>query len=338
MALWLVRAGKHGEYEDKCLELGISAIGWNDLPDLASIKARDELKDLFEKIYPDKKKMALINEASQVWALINRIQKDDLIILPLKRRAAIAIGRVSGSYRFREDLDPGMRHTRPVEWLKKDLPRTLFSQDLLYSFGAFMTVCQIRRNRAEERVQAILAGKKDIPEKPESIVSGQEESEEIDIETLTSDQILDFLRRKFKGHDFARLIEAILKAQGYITKRADPGPDGGVDILASAGPMGFDKPYLCVQVKSSETPADVTVLRSLQGVMKGYGADQGLLVSWGGYTIKALEEAKRSFFTIRLWDSNDVIDALFKHYENFDDELKAELPLKRIWCLVLEGD
>jgi restriction system protein len=36
---------------------------------------------------------------------------------------------------------------------------------------------------------------------------------------------------------------------------------------------------IAVQVKATSTPVDVTVLRNLQGVLKKFGADQGLLVS-----------------------------------------------------------
>jgi restriction system protein len=53
------------------------------------------------------------------------------------------------------------RHTRRVKWVRPDVPRDEFHQDLLYSLGAFMTVCQITRNDAEARVAAILEGKQD---------------------------------------------------------------------------------------------------------------------------------------------------------------------------------
>jgi restriction system protein len=332
MSLWLVRAGKHGEQEEKVLELGIAAIGWNDLPDLSMIKTREELKQLYEKIYPDSKKMTVANEVSQVWAFINKIKIGDLVVLPLKLRSAVAIGRAVGPYQYRTDISSNIHHTRAVEWIKTDLARTAFAQDLLYSFGAFMTVCQISRNNAEERVKQILEGKKEKARE-------DEEPEKIDdIEQAARDQILAHINREFKGHGLARLVEAVLRAQGYVTRRSEPGPDGGVDILAASGPMGFDKPYLCVQVKSSESPADVTVLRNLQGVITSFGAEQGLFVSWGGFNMKVHEEAKRSFFTVRLWDSGDLIEAIFKYYEKFDDELKAELSLKRIWCLVTEVD
>ena len=49
-----------------------------------------------------------------------------------------------------------------------------------------------------------------------------------------------------------------------------------------------------------------------------------------------IKEAKDVFFSIRLWDQGALIDEIFKYYDKFDDELKAELPLKRIWGLVVE--
>lgn len=36
-----------------------------------------------------------------------------------------------------------------------DIPRDVFEQDILYSFGAFMTVCKIHKNNAEARIKAL---------------------------------------------------------------------------------------------------------------------------------------------------------------------------------------
>jgi restriction system protein len=91
-------------------------------------------------------------------------------------------------------------------------------------------------------------------------------------------------------------------------------------------------------VKSSSSAIDVKVLRELQGVVSKVRASQGLLVSWGGFTTQALQEARDAFFSIRLWDQGALLDEIFKYYERFDDELKAELPLKRIWGLVIEEE
>jgi len=329
MAVWMVRAGAHGEREDFALEKGFAVIEWDELSDLSSIKSRQELEVLMRNAFPDAKTASIANQARQVWAFRERIQKGDIVVLPLKTRSAIAIGRAWGPYQYRPDHPEGARHTRPVEWITTDIPRSAFDQDILYSLGAYMAVCQIQRNQAEERIQAVLEGRRKKVEDDKVGVPGN-------LEEYARDQIRSQIGRKFRGHDLSRLVTALLNAQGYRTQMSPAGPDAGVDIIAGRGPMGFDPPRLCVQVKSSDQPVDVGVLRELQGVMKGFGAEQGLLVAWGGFKQSVHLEARRLFFEIRLWDAGDLVGALLEHYDLLPADLQAELPLKRIWALVPE--
>jgi restriction system protein len=46
-------------------------------------------------------------------------------------------------------------HCRNIDCFAKDIPRNNFEQDILYSFGAFMTVCEIPRNDTEKRIKAM---------------------------------------------------------------------------------------------------------------------------------------------------------------------------------------
>ena len=48
----------------------------------------------------------------------------------------------------------------------------------------------------------------------------------------------------------------------------------------------------------------------------------------------AEKEKAQSFFEIRLWDANDLIQALLANYERLPDDIQAEIPLKRIWILL----
>lgn len=72
--------------------------------------------------------------------------------------------------------------------------------------------------------------------------------------------------------------------------------------------------------------------------MASFGADQGLLVCWGGFTQAAIKEARQHVFRIRLWDQTQVIEALMRNYEKIPAEIQAELPLKRIWVLLPKED
>ena len=45
-----------------------------------------------------------------------------------------------------------------------------------------------------------------------------------------------------------------------------------------------------------------------------------------------------SNFKIRLWDANDLVVMVQEYYNELEDTIQAELPLKRIWALVQEDE
>lgn len=341
MALWMVRAGKYGERENLALEEGLVIIGWEELGDLSKVGSRDELKDLFDQTYPNIGTSQRDNWVAQVWAFKARIEKGDLVALPSKTQPTIAIGRVEGDYECRAISTGESVHCRPVRWIAPDVPRSQIGQDLLYSLGAFMTVCQIRRNDAEARFNAILKkgvdpGYKGTPEETDATGSGSDQSNvyESDLESIALDQIRKHIEWSFKGHKLANLVKELLEAQGFQTYMSPPGPDHGVDIVASKGPLGFEPPKLVVQVKSQSSPLERSVITELQGAMRNFRAECGLVVAWGGYKRTVEQERARLYFEMRLWNADDLIRAVQAHYEELPDSIQAEIPLKRVWLLV----
>lgn len=315
--------------------------------DLSGIKERPALLKKLEETWPNENHKRLLNNESQIWPFLGVMQPGDLVALPLKSRPLVALGEITGGYQWRPEGPYDGKNTRPVRWLA-ELPRDRIPQDIKYSLGAFMTVCRIQRNNAEPRLKALIAGGSDpvMPRGAASILppnaSGQvfedPESEAApDLEAIARDQIREFILARFKGHGLSRLVGAVLRAQGYVIRESPEGPDGGVDIVAGHGPLGFDPPRLAVQVKSQQTAVDVKVVRELQGSMKNFGAQQGLVVAWGGFNNAVVRETSRMFFEIRLWSSDDLIEAIQVHYDALPPDVQAELPLKRVWVLVPEG-
>ena len=340
MALWLVRAGQNGEYEKKFLDENRIYLTWWDLShDIASLKNREQLRSLLEQIYPDAPKGRITNNTGQIWAFSKGMKTGDWIILPSKQRPAIHVARVKSEYRFNSSGDNPFFHYRDVEWITQDVPRTNFDQDLLYSFGAFMTICRVSRNDAEQRIHKMgendwkpLGERPSVPkgEKGESAESGE------GLEDLTQaarDQLAKLIIARFKGHGMARLIDAVLRAQGYATYLSPEGPDKGIDILAAPEPMGFGEPRVCVQVKSGDSALDRPTLDQLIGVMQNVQASHGLLVSWGGFKSSVDKEKATQFFRVRLWDQGDIINQVLAHHDKLDEEIRTELPLKRIWVV-----
>ena len=292
---------------------------------------------------PDASEGRARNQVGQIWAFAKGISVGDWVVLPSKHKPAIHVGEVKGGYVFDPDAEDPYYHYREVTWIEQDIPRSNFDQDLLYSFGAFMTVCQITRNDAEARVRAMQRnGWRAVAPTPR--VGGEDmgdldaDTGPTDIALAARDQIAKLITARFQGHGLARLVDAILRAQGYSTYLSAEGPDKGVDILAASGPLGFGEPRICVQVKSGDNPLDRPTLDQLIGVMQNVQASNGLLVSWGGFKGSVDREAATQFFRVRLWDQDDLIDAVLAHYEELDEDIRNELPLKRIWAVALPED
>jgi restriction system protein len=245
-------------------------------------------------------------------------------------------GEFTGDYQYRSDFPAEARHARPVKWTK-EIPRNQIDQDLLYSLGSARTVCRIQRHNAEDRIIELLKGKKKAQVNTSQELEETEETS-FDIEQYARDQIVNAIIKKFKGHGLARLTAAILDAQGYQTRVSPEGADGGVDIIAGRGSLGFETPRLAVQVKSGDSPIDVGVMRELTGVMAAFGADSGLIVAWGGYRGSVEKESARQYFKIRLWDADTLVKMIQENYDNLSEDIQAELPLKRIWTLVSEEE
>src|SRR3569832_2865740 len=150
-----------------------------------------------------------------------------------------------------------------------------------------MTICRVQRNNAEQRIAAMRAN----GWKPETIAAAtkatapvtEEAADDTNLELLAHDQIAQLIAGRFKWHGLTRLVEAILKAQGYTTYRSPEGADGCADILAGAGPLGFGAPRLCVEVKSESSPIDRPTVDKLLGAVSKFGADEGLVVSRSGF-------------------------------------------------------
>lgn len=345
MALWLNRLGRHGEHEDKFLKENRIYLTWNGLNrDLGKLEDRKDLMAVLAEVYPKHKHFHRVQNSGQIWAFVHRMSPGDWVCVPSKRKT-IHVGEITGQYTFVADAKDPYYHYRTVKWLETDIPRTNFDQDILNSLGAFTTICQIKRHDAEARVRAMQTnGWKSVGIKAKLVAedegtTDEETGGEFDLEQIARDQIARLIFSKYNGREMENLVEAILRAQGFTTYRSDKGADGGKDILAAPDTLGFGRPRICVQVKSQATPLERPVLDQLVGTMQDVQADQGLLVCWGGFKPTIKREASRLFFKVRLWDQNDLIDHFLANYDKLDEDLRAELPLKRIWTVAsAEGE
>lgn len=349
MALWMIRVGRHGEHEQQFLRSNSISLNWSELvQDLSLFDTRAAMRELMRKTFPQASEAKLSNHLGQIWAFVKDMKPGDWVMIPSKAKSAIHIAEITGSYAYDPSQPIPYRHVRTVKWISTDVPRSNFDQDLLNSLGAIMTICEIRRNDAEKRIRAMAKAAWKAPAVPPIVVPkpGNEGDDtmtdaadvEIDLEALARDAIAKLIGQKFKNHNLTRLVDGVLRAQGYATYVSPPGPDKGVDILAAPEPLGFGQPRICVQVKSEGNPIDRATLDQLIGTMQNFHAEQGLLVAWGGFKSSVDREIPAQFFRVRLWDQKALIDEILQHYDKLDEDLRAELPLKRVWTVATDED
>lgn len=341
MALWVVRIGKYGEYEKRFLDDGRIYLCWSQLNyDLSTVAEREGLRKLISQYYPEALDRTVANYVGQIWGFVHSIHLRDWIIVPFKSNKTIHVAEVTGPYVHNPPGPEPLYHYREVKWVANDLPRSIFDQDLLSSFNGLSSIFQVRRPDGEDRVRKMGASGW-IPTGKSPPCNAPDDNPPTDLEDLEQsarDAIGKHIIQLYKGHGLATLVDAILRAQGYTTFKSPEGPDKGIDILAALGPLGFGRPRICVQVKSTDSRVDSPTLFQLIGSMQDVQADQGLLVSWGGFTASVNKEIPAQFFRVRLWDQNTLIDELLAVYDKLDEDLRAELPLKRIWTLAAQEE
>ena len=329
---WAIRHGENGEYESTALAEGIALIGFRQVSSLAAADNGDKVKELVREAYPDSSARSNGSRSGQLHRFRNHIRTGDVIALKLKTSPGFAaIGSVTSEYEYR-DIEGEPRHTLGVDWISDAIPVSDIPGDLLRRLHGFGTILEMRVEDAARRLMEVAAGRPDpVPAPREAVESAGARYSPGPVDP--DDQVLDRIHERFPAHRLEALVAAVLEAEGFRTVQSPKGADGGVDVLAGKGPFGLDHPRICVQVKAAAGRTDVKVVRELDSAIRRFGADQGLLVGWGGFTKPAEDEARNQFFRIRLWNARDLLAAVYRHYPNLPQSIRADLPLKQIWVL-----
>lgn len=316
------------------------------MPDLTRSATRDQVSQVVADTYTGVSDSTAANYSGQLWALRGRIAVGDLMVMPMKTTKQIALGRVTGTYQYRAtDGDLNKRHVVPVDWQRVDLPRSAVKQDLLFTLGSAMSVFSPSKNNAVTRLESLMNNGVDpghavalsprIKLKPATPMDDIEDVDEPelspDIEVAALDQITSKIKEEFTGHGLATLVSALLAVEGLHCEQSPPGPDGGIDIVAGRGLLGLDD-LIVVQVKSGGQVGS-PIVKELHGNMATHGAEQGLLVAWDGLSKPARDALKANNMRVRVWQDTDVVEAVLANYEKLDSDIRAQLPLKRVWIL-----
>ena len=158
--VWLIRAGREGAYEQLALDQGVALIGWSYLGDIQDAD-RDRLKAMIREGSGEERPASLGSQAGQIYRFVHEVELGDLVVLPLLSDPGhIAIGRVTGPYRHRDEevWGPDARNNRAVDWFATRLPYERFDPDLREAFGQQGTLSEITKPDAAPRLLAVAQG------------------------------------------------------------------------------------------------------------------------------------------------------------------------------------
>ena len=323
---WVIRSVKDAEDCESCsLDNGIVGLSYGFMQDLSSYLGREDLKAAFQETYPNDTAARVRACAGALWRLKEEMKPGQPVFLPLRATSDIAVGRITGVYEYHPDSLCGYEHTRHVQWIRQDVRRSSLRPELLRqlnSYGALFTVTL--SDEDQQAIGIVDAATSSMP--PSSPLRPHD-----NLEADARDAIRKRISDRFKLHALEELVEDVLIAQGFQTLRKGPGPDSGVDVIASHGPMGLGNPRICVQVKSGDGRQGAPEVQQLLGALKQFQADFGLFVSWGGFAQPVIAAARQQFHVLRLWDQEQLIDAVIVNYEQLPQRSKDILRLRQIW-------
>lgn len=229
----MVRGGRRGEREQSALQEGRALIGWTELGSLSE-KSREDIRLAVAATYPGESNHLIGNWTGQLDRFVNEMRDGDIVVMPLKADGLVAIGTIRSSYRF--DADGEGEHFREVEWRRTDVDRASLKHDLRASLGSLLTVCELTRVDATERLTEVLDGRPDPgPAREGAPLPSTLENLAVDSRTpMTVRELLDLAGVERRTAQTVAAIDERLQAVGLTSIPSITDADIDEEIIVTA--------------------------------------------------------------------------------------------------------
>ncbi|MCA1026591.1 restriction endonuclease [Cytobacillus kochii] len=319
---WMIRAGDNNELIPIWKDKGIASIGWPKLGDPKQYRSKEEMLTKANTVFADSKPNTRKSWINQVWRFSTEIKKGDRVITYFKETREYLVGTVTEDPFYNESIgDPAYPNNIRVEWEETTVIRDTLSQAAKNSLGSVLTVFRVDDWGSE--IERLLEYPFVEPEETD-------EAEESEIIEDLVNKALVMVQDKVDKLDpwqMQELVGGLLQAMDYNVRVSPKGPDGGVDVLAYKDAFGFEKPIIKVQVKHRKSSASAPEIQQLLGA-NPIDANS-LFVSTGGFTSQAEAVARHN--SVRLVDLEELVDLVVKWYENMPNDVRALLPLQKMY-------
>lgn len=323
---WMIRAGRGGIYIED-FEKGYAAIGWSQLGDLTKYPNINSLRQKYIEVYGNDKPSATANAVAMILKFRDHITAGDHVVSYNPETREYLVGVDKGEYLYQPGTVGDYANLRKVEWLGK-VSRDQLPQKAKNSLGSTLTLFSINQEIIDTFI-AVLEGKAPSSQAFDADATDTEAEQLKDETVAQSHELIKDKIAVLLSDEMEELVASILRAMGYKAKVSPKGPDRGVDVIASPDGLGLTRPRIKAEVKHRKGSMGAPAIRGFIGALRE--GDSGLFISTGGFTREARYEAERSTFSLTLVDLDDLADLIVSHYENFDLEGRALVPLVRIY-------
>ena len=326
MTAWMVRAGRGGRNVDTFRDEGIVALGWSELGGLDGLDTREAILARMQAAYPSYSAQSAAMAAGMVHRFLNEMQQGDRVVTYDPGTRLYACGRIEGDPVHRpETTDESLSFRRGVVW-DHETSRDDLDQAARNSLGSIATLFRVAPH-AEAQLWPDAAAPR--PAALRGDAKGEDATDQrTDLAEQASERVKDLILSL--GHaEVERLVAGLLRAMGFQSRTSAPGPDRGIDVVASPDGFGLLEPRIVAEVKHRKGPMGAPDVRAFLGGRRA--GDRALYVSTGGFTREARYEAERATVPTTLMDVEDLAVAIQDRYEAFDVESRTLLPLRRVY-------
>ena len=142
--LWICRPGNAAQFYSHFIDESKIYLAWEGYnQDLSSFENKDDFRNIVAKEKHTDNSTSISNWSGQLINFVKDICRGDFVLIPNNKKRVYALVEVMGEYTYEPDYE--LHHSRRVRIVKTEINRDIFSQEILYSLGAYRTLFKMKK-------------------------------------------------------------------------------------------------------------------------------------------------------------------------------------------------
>lgn len=160
--IWVCRAGQNACYLNEFANNNRIYIPWEGFTfNLKKCNSLLAYRPLVELEKHTSNRTSVSNWSGQLFSFCHEMMIGDYVLIPHAYSREYDLARIVGEYQYSSNDE--LHHSRAIDYLLGDIPRTAFPQSIQYSLGAYRTI--FKPKNEDEILSAVNKWKKSIQNK-----------------------------------------------------------------------------------------------------------------------------------------------------------------------------